>query len=47
MKEVIEGLQTKEGLISLIIEMIKYNPNNEDLANIIKISFKNYFDEPQ
>lgn len=45
MKKLIYNLETKEGIISLILQLIKDNPNDEELGREIRSNFKNYFEE--
>jgi len=42
---VLEGINTKEGLILLISQMIKDHPNDQTLGKIIRKNFKNYLEE--
>jgi len=47
MKELINNLETKEAIISLILQIMKDNPNDEELGKKIRSTFKNYFDEEE
>lgn len=45
MEQLIYELETKEGLISLILQLIKDNPNDNELGEKIRSNFKNYLEE--
>lgn len=45
LQKLIQEIQTKEGLISLILGVIKENPNNTELGKIIRKNFKDYLDD--
>lgn len=44
-KKVLEGIDTKEGLMLLISQVIKDTPNDQDLGKKIRSNFQNYLEE--
>lgn len=45
MEQLIYELETKEGLISLILQLIKDYPNDTELGQMIRSNFKNYLED--
>ncbi len=45
--EVLEGLESKEGVMLLITQMIKDETNDQELGKSIRKNFKNYFLEQE
>ncbi len=46
-KEITDNLGTKEGLLNLLTQIIKDNPNDADLGRILRKLYSNYLKEPQ
>lgn len=44
-QELISILETKEGLMSLILGIIKSTPNDQELGEKIRENFKDYLEE--
>lgn len=44
-EKIMEGIETKEGLILLISQMIKDTPNDQDLGQKMRENFKDYFED--
>lgn len=44
-EKIMAGLDTKEGLMLLISQMIKDYSNDQELGRKIRENFKNYFEE--
>lgn len=40
-----EGIDTKEGLMLIISQMIKDIPNDQELGKIMRENFKDYFED--
>lgn len=46
-EELIENLETKEGILSLILQIIKDEPNDQKLGQVIRSNFQYYLDKEQ
>lgn len=45
--EVLNGIESKEGVIILITQMIKDTPNDQELGEVIRKNLKDYFSEQE
>lgn len=43
-EKIIDGLETREGVILIITQMIKDNPNDQNLGKVIRENFKDYLE---
>ena len=44
-EKILEGIETKEGLILLISQVIKDTPNDQDLGKKLRSNFQNYLEQ--
>lgn len=46
-QEIKDNLETKEGLMLLISQIIKDQPNDQKLGQVIRSNFQNYLDKEE
>ncbi len=45
LEQVLSGIETKEGLMLIIQEMINTTPNDQELGEMIRKNFKDYLEQ--